>query len=92
MENKPFTSLNDILAKLVELGRTMRFETQLIKLITLLLVIPATSATAERSFSTLRRVITYLHSTMPQKRLNSLLILHAHQDYTDSIDLTNVAR
>ena len=54
-------------------------------------VMPVTSATAERSFSTLRRVKTYLRSTMTQKRLNSVLVLHAHQDYTDSINMRHVA-
>jgi len=42
----------------------------------LLLVVPATSATAERSFSALRWLKIYLRATMGQARLNSLLILH----------------
>jgi len=55
-------------------------------------VVVASSATAERSFSSLRRLKTYLRSTMGQERLNHVLILNVHQDKTDSIDLKSVAR
>ena len=48
------------------------------RLLQLLLVMPATSATAERSFSSLRHVKTYLR-TMKQERLNHLMI-YIHQD------------
>ena len=41
---------------------------------------PATSATSERSFSSLRLVKSYLRTTMKQKRLNHLLLLHIHKD------------
>ena len=51
-----------------------------IKLTSLLTVVPATSATAERSFSCLKRVKTWLRTTMSQPRLNSCAILHAHRD------------
>lgn len=39
----------------------------------LLLVMPATNVTSERSFSTLRRIKTYLQTTMSQERLNYLM-------------------
>jgi hypothetical protein len=44
-------------------------------LVRLLLVNPASSATAERSFSSLRRLKTYLRSTCGQRRLNNLAFL-----------------
>ena len=53
----------------------------------LLLVMLATNASSERSFSALRRVKTYLRSTMSQKRLNHLMILHIHQEAVDKLDL-----
>ena len=53
---------------------------QVLTLLRLLFVIPATSATSERSFSALRLVKTYLRSTMKQERLNHLMILHIHKD------------
>ncbi len=57
-------------------------------LLKLIMVIPATNAISERSASTLRRVKTYLRTTMSQLRLNNLLILHAHKDRTDSLTLS----
>ena len=48
---------------------------------------PATNASPERSFSALRRVKTYLRSTMSQERLNHLMVLHIHQDEVDKLDL-----
>ena len=50
------------------------------RLLQLLLVMPATSATAERSFSSLRHVKTYLRTTMKQERLNYLMMIYIHQD------------
>ena len=38
----------------------------------------ATSSEAERSFSSLRRLKTYLRSTMTQDRLTGLAMLHIH--------------
>ena len=56
----------------------------------LLLVMPATNATSERSFSALRRVKTYLRSSMSQMRLNNLMVLHVHKDLTDGLDLNEI--
>ena len=52
---------------------------------------PATNAVSERSFSTLRRIKTYLRSTMSQQRLNNLMLLAVHQSLTDKLDLIQVA-
>ena len=60
---------------------------EVVKLYKLLLVLPATNATSERTFSALCRIKTYLHSTMGQPRLNHLMVLHYHQDHTDNLDL-----
>ena len=51
---------------------------------------PATNAVSERSFSTLRRIKTYLRSTMSQLRLNSIMTLHIHKDLTDKLDLLEI--
>jgi hAT family C-terminal dimerisation region len=56
------------------------------RLIRLFLVIPATSATAERSFSAMRRLKTYLRSTMATERLNSVMVLHVHKVMLDQLD------
>ena len=53
------------------------------KLIQLFLTVPATTATAERSFSTMRRLKTYLRSTMTQKRMN-------HKSILDNISVADI--
>ena len=58
----------------------------------LLLVMPATNATSERSFSALRRVKSYLRSTMAQSCLNNLMIMHVHKERTDALSLSSVAQ
>ena len=50
----------------------------------------ATNATSERSFSALRRVKSYLRTTMGQQRLNYLMLLHVHKERTDNLDLRSV--
>ena len=60
--------------------------TQVEKLVQLLLTLPATNATSERSFSTLRRIKTYLRGSMGQVRLNSCMILNAYKEEVDSLD------
>ena len=57
-------------------------------LVRLLLVNPALLASAERSFSTLRKLETYLHSTSGQRRLNRITLCHVHKHLLDRVDLT----
>ena len=57
----------------------------------LLLVVLCSTATVERSFSELRRLKTWLHSTMSQNRLNHLAILNVHQTASDNVCLSRVA-
>ncbi|KYN06870.1 Zinc finger MYM-type protein 1 [Cyphomyrmex costatus] len=57
------------------------------KLLRILLTIPATSCTNERSFSALKYLKNYLRSTMLQKRLNNISILYTHQDIVDQLDI-----
>jgi hypothetical protein len=52
----------------------------------ILYTMPASTATTERSFSVLRRLKTYLRTTMLQDRLTSLAVLHVHRDIDIDID------
>ena len=52
-----------------QIGKTMFYE--YCKLITLYLTVPVTTATAERSFSVLNRIKTYLRCTMSQQPRSS---------------------
>ena len=69
-------NLVELLSKLSPAQRTAYSNVWI--LLKLLLVMPATNATSERSFSALRRIKTYLRTTMIQMRLNSLMVLHIH--------------
>lgn len=57
-----------------------------------LLVMPASNASSERSFSALRRIKTYLRTTMTQQRLDNLMLLHVIKEKTDALDLLQVGR
>ena len=88
--SKPQT-LQDIKDFISTLEGNRSLLSEVVKLITLVLVMPATNASSERSFSALRRVKTYLRSTMSQSRLNHLMILHVHKKCTEKLDLMKVA-
>ena len=60
-------------------------------LVHLYFTIPITTCTAERSFSSLRCIKTYLRSTMIEERLNNVLLLHAHKEDTATLDLKEIA-
>ena len=64
---------------------------EVVTVLILIMVLPSTNAISERSFSALKRLKTYLRSTMKQDRLNHLLLLHVHKDRTDLLSLTHVA-
>lgn len=48
-------------------------------LLSILAVIPATTCEVERCFSSLRRLTTYIRSTMGDGRLTGLALMHVHQ-------------
>ena len=56
------------------------------KLVLPCLTVPVTTATAERSFSGLNRINTYLRNSMTQQRLNHCILLHIHRNKTDNLD------
>jgi len=59
-------------------------------LLRLLLVVPVTSREAERSLSSLRRLKTWLRSTLTQKRLNHVAVCNEHHDYIDLLNLKDI--
>ena len=63
----------------------------MVTIITILVTMPVSTATPERSFSTMRRVKTYLvRSTMKTERLAALALMHAYRDMP--IDVEAVIR
>ena len=49
-------------------------------------VIPTSTACVERSFSSMKRLKTYLRSRMDEGRLNGLALLNVHRDISVSVD------
>jgi hAT family C-terminal dimerisation region len=58
----------------------------------LLLVCPAASVEAERSFSALRRLKTWLRSSMSQERLNDAAMCNIHQNLLDDVDVRQLLK
>ena len=78
-----------MVSSVCELFETCQFPKTMLeevhKVLLLYLTIPLSSATAERAFSTLRRLKSYLRSTMTQKRVNHVVLLNTHKDRADQI-------
>ena len=62
-------------------------------MVQLILVMPATNPQmlSVNACSTMRRIKSYLRSSMRQDRLNHLMTWHIYQDKLDSLDLVSVA-
>ena len=63
------------------------FFSEIVKLTQLLLVMPATNAVSERSFSAMRVIKNYLRTNSSQDRLNHTMLLYVHKDLTDKLDI-----
>ena len=89
---KKVTTINTVcqLFETCKFPKTMLEEVH--KVLQLYLTIPLSSATAERAFSTLRRLKSYLRSTMTQKRLNHVVLLNTHKEQLDEICIHDIAK
>jgi hypothetical protein len=54
--------------------------------LSILVTLPVSTASAERSFSTLRRLKTWMRSRMAEDRLTGLAILNVHRDISVNVD------
>lgn len=66
--------------------------TEIDKILKIYFTFPVSSATAERSFSALRRIKTFLRTSMTHCRLNNLILLYVHMAITDLLDVKAIAR
>lgn len=57
------------------------------KIFSILLAMPASSATAERSFSAMRRIKNFLRATMADERLSGLAMMHVHREIPIDTDV-----
>ena len=51
---------------------------------------PKMNTASERSLSAMKRIKSYLRSTMTRQHLNHLMLLHVQKDQTDRLNLTEV--
>jgi len=58
----------------------------------ILLVIPATLCSAERSFSALRRLKTYLRNNMGQQRVSNIALINIERKYANSVPNNDMDR
>ncbi|KAJ8886383.1 hypothetical protein PR048_012594 [Dryococelus australis] len=78
---RKINSVDDVLDSIRrEQPQPRRLFSEVCNCLKLLLVLPATSATAKRTFSALRCLKTWLCSAMTQDRLNHIAILAVHRD------------
>lgn len=78
--------VEEILQMLIK-SKTEGLYPNMVVLMKIFLSIPCSSATAERSFSRLKIIKTYLRSTMGQERLNGLALLSIERDLIVKIDI-----
>ena len=64
---------------------------EVLTLVRIVLVNPATNSVSERSFSAMRRLKNYLRSTMGQSRLNAAMLLHVHKNRTERLSVIDLA-
>ena len=84
-------SVHDAVRALSELSVAERTAfSGVLSVLKLLLVLPATNATSQQSFSALRQIKTYLRSTMSQERLNNMMFLHVHKEQVDRLEFERV--
>ena len=60
-------------------------------MINFVIVMPATNAVSERTFSATRRLYTYLKTNMGSCRLNNVMVLHIHKTRLDKLSMVDVA-
>ena len=65
---------------------------EVITLFRLYLTVPVTTASAERTFSVLRRTKSFLRTTMSQNRLNAAMLCTVHRKRTDNISVENIEK
>ncbi|CAB4006156.1 zinc finger MYM-type 1-like [Paramuricea clavata] len=89
---KEVTKLETLCSLIAENPNNRKLFSEVDKLLRLFLTVPATSATAERTFSMLRRLKSYLRATMGQERLNNAILLNIYQSEFDDLDIHGIVK
>uniref|UniRef100_A0A1X7SPT3 HAT C-terminal dimerisation domain-containing protein n=1 Tax=Amphimedon queenslandica TaxID=400682 RepID=A0A1X7SPT3_AMPQE len=81
-EASPLSTIHHVYAHLYEAKECFP---HLLLALQVAMTIGVTTASAERSFSSLRRIKSYLRSTMSQDRLNNVSLLHIERDISNRL-------
>ena len=87
LKDKQLEDISDVVTELVPLKEAFPC---LLELLQISMTISVSTAKCERSFSVLKRVKSYLRSTMSEKRLNDMAILSIEHDLSQKLDLEAV--
>ena len=86
-DNEVLEDFQSIVAFLSKNATFRGIITEVSSLIRIILTLPVSSCSAERSFSGLRRLKTYLRSRMTQERLNAVVLMNTHKDILGCLDI-----
>ena len=90
-QTRPVGSVSEAVQILQQMVPEVKAEfVQVCQLIRILLVSPASSASQERSFSALRRLKTWLRTTMTELRLNCVAVCNVHKSVIDTVDVRSL--
>ena len=89
---KRVTSLRKLCDIMCDISSSRTLLSEVSHLLQIILTIPVSTATAERTFSVLRCLKNYLRSSMGQARLNHVMLLHIYKERTDELDLESVLK
>ena len=89
---KRVTNVQTLCDVMNEISMSKEMFSEVHRLLKIFYTIPVTTATAEHSFSALRRLKMYLRSTMTQPRLNNLMLLYIHKERTDELNESSIAK
>ena len=83
--SKKVTSVFTLVDVMIESEVVRNMLGEVDKVLKLYMTFPVTSVTAERSFSSVRCIKTFMQSCMTQLRLNNLLMLYVQSSETDEL-------
>ena len=89
---KRVTNVQTLSDVMNEISMSKEMFSEVHRLLKIFYTIPVTTATAEHSFSALRRLKAYLRLTMTQPRLNNLMLLYIHKERTDEHNESSIAK
>ena len=85
-------AIHDIRVLVKQLKKPIRnLISEVVKMIKLVIVMPATNSISECFFSAMRRLYIYLRTNMGSNHLKNAMVLHIHKDRLDQLSMVDVA-